>query len=59
MPDQTEKSFIDFIKTKPLDFSPGTGWNYSNSGYWLLGFIIQKLTGLAYEEAVTNTFLSP
>src|SRR3990170_8829274 len=52
MPDKTEKSFIRFIETKPFDFSPGTGWNYSNSGYWLLGFIIKKVTGVTYEEAV-------
>ena len=38
MPDQTEKSFITFIETKLLDFSPGTNWSYSNSAYWLLGF---------------------
>lgn len=59
MPDQTERSFIKFIETKPLDFSPGTGWNYSNSGYWLLGFIIKKVTGVAYEEAVRKYIFDP
>jgi CubicO group peptidase (beta-lactamase class C family) len=57
MPDQTERSFMNFIETRPLDFSPGTGWNYSNSGYWLLGFIIKKVTGMAYEEAVKKYIL--
>lgn len=59
MPDQTEKSFIKFIETKPLDFSPGTGWNYSNSGYWLLGFIIKKVTGMTYEEAIRKYIFKP
>lgn len=59
MPDQTEKSFIKFIKTKPLDFSPGTGWNYSNSGYWLLGFIIKKVTGMPYEDVVKKYIFNP
>ncbi|MEO7536325.1 MAG: serine hydrolase [Ferruginibacter sp.] len=59
MPDQTEKSFITFIKTKPLDFSPGTNWNYSNSGYWLLGFIIKKVSGMFYEDAVKKYIFSP
>jgi CubicO group peptidase (beta-lactamase class C family) len=59
MPDQTEKSFINFIETKRLDFSPGTGWNYSNSGYWLLGFIIEKISGKAYEEAVREHIFTP
>ena len=59
MPDQTEKSFITFIETKPLDFSPGTSWSYSNSGYWLLGFIIKKLTGMPYEDAVIKYIFNP
>jgi len=59
MPDQTEKSFITFIETKPLDFSPGTNWSYSNSGYWLLGFIIKKVAGMPYEEAVKKFIFSP
>ena len=59
MPDQTEKSFIKFIETKSLDFSPGAGWNYSNSGYWLLGFIIKKITGITYEEAVRKYIFKP
>ncbi len=59
MPDQTEQSFISFIKTKPLDFSPGTSWAYSNSGYWLLGFIISKVTGMSYEKAVQHYIFHP
>lgn len=59
MPDQTERSLIEFLKSKPLDFSPGTSWSYSNSGYWLLGFIIQKVTGISYEDAVRNFILKP
>lgn len=59
MPDQSEKSFITFIKTKPLDFSPGTNWSYSNSGYWLLGFIIKKVAGIPYEDAVKKYIFSP
>jgi CubicO group peptidase (beta-lactamase class C family) len=59
MPDQTENSFIKFIETKPLDFSPGTNWSYSNSGYWLLGFIIKKITGISYENAVKKFIFAP
>jgi len=59
MPDLTEKSFITFIETKPLDFSPGTSWSYSNSGYWLLGFIIKRVTGMSYEDAVRKYIFKP
>ncbi|MBK9734337.1 MAG: serine hydrolase [Saprospiraceae bacterium] len=59
MPDQTEKSFVEFEKTKPLDFPVGTDWSYSNSGYYFLGYIIQKVTGLGYEQAVAKYIFNP
>jgi CubicO group peptidase (beta-lactamase class C family) len=54
-----EASFVAFLASKPLDFAPGTGWSYSNSGYWLLGFIIQKATGVKYEEAIRQFIFIP
>ncbi|WP_310554437.1 serine hydrolase [Flavobacterium sp.] len=59
MKDQTEKSFIEFQKTKPLDFLVGTDWSYSNSGYYFLGYVIQKVTGISYEKAVEKYILKP
>jgi CubicO group peptidase (beta-lactamase class C family) len=50
---------VTFLKTKPLDFSPGTQWSYSNSGYRLLGYIIQKVTGISYENAVKKFIFDP
>ncbi|MFN5475430.1 MAG: serine hydrolase domain-containing protein [Sphingobacteriales bacterium] len=41
-------SLINTFKNKPLDFAPGKGWNYSNSGYILLGKIIEKASGKKY-----------
>jgi CubicO group peptidase (beta-lactamase class C family) len=38
-------SMIALFKNKPLDFSPGIKWNYSNSGYFLLGVIVEKASG--------------
>ena len=35
-----DSNLINIFKNKPFDFSPGSYWRYSNSGYILLGFII-------------------
>jgi CubicO group peptidase (beta-lactamase class C family) len=53
------EELIKFFKDKPLDFAPGTAWAYSNSGYYLLGYIIQKLTGMPYEKAVRQYIFNP
>lgn len=53
------EEMVRFFKDKPLDFPPGTGWNYSNSGYYLLGYIIQQVTGMPYEKAVRESIFKP
>ena len=35
---------------KPLDFPSGTKWHYSNSGYYLLGLIVEKVSGKPYAD---------
>lgn len=49
------KQFID----KPLAFEPGTKFSYSNSGYTLLGYIIEKITGQPYYKALEAMILTP
>ena len=46
----SKDSMISFFKNKPYNFSPGTKWAYNNSGYFLLGCIIEKLSGLSYGD---------
>ena len=43
----------------PLDFEPGTKWRYSNSGYYLLGMVIEKVAGVSYGEFLRETFFDP
>jgi D-alanyl-D-alanine carboxypeptidase len=43
---------IDEFKDQTIDFAPGERFNYSNSGYVLLGAIIEKVSGQSYEEFV-------
>ncbi len=57
-PSNREK-IMALFKDKPLDFSPGTGWNYSNSGYSLLGYIIEIAAKKPYEEMVRKYIFAP
>ena len=53
---------IDLIKTfwnLPLEFKPGTKFKYSNSGYIVLGYIIEKVTGKTYEEMLKEKIFEP
>jgi CubicO group peptidase (beta-lactamase class C family) len=50
---------IALFKNKPLDFTPGKDWSYSNSGYCLLGYIIEKVTGKPYEKNVREIIFQP
>lgn len=43
-------SMVALFKNKPYDFSPGTRWNYSNSGYYLLGLIVEKASGKKFSD---------
>lgn len=47
------------FKDRPLDFPPGERFSYSNSGYILLGAIIEKVTGRSYEEHLRDDILRP
>ncbi len=52
----------DFVKKfdeKELDFTPGEKFSYSNSGYFLLGVLIEKLSGKTYEEMLHDNIFTP
>jgi D-alanyl-D-alanine carboxypeptidase len=46
------------LSNKPV-FAPGKGWRYSNTGYVLLGLLVQKVTGRPIAEEVTNRIIKP
>ncbi|MEO8208935.1 MAG: serine hydrolase [bacterium] len=45
--------------SKDLEFEPGTKWSYSNSGYVILGAIIEEVTGKKYEDVLKENILIP
>jgi len=55
----SREKMIALFRDKPLDFSPGTSWNYSNSGYSLLGYIIEAVTKKPYYQAVRKYIFTP
>jgi len=57
--DFSPKAIIDSFKTRPLQFEPGTKFSYSNSGYFLLGYIIEQVSGESYEQYIQQHILSP
>jgi CubicO group peptidase (beta-lactamase class C family) len=50
---------IGWFKEKPLDFEPGSKWNYSNSGFVVLTYVIEKVTGESYEKFVRDNIFTP
>jgi D-alanyl-D-alanine carboxypeptidase len=57
--DMTVTDLIALFKDKPLDFAPGEKWSYSNSGYILLGAIIEKVSGQKYEDFIEKRIFAP
>ena len=52
--DKTPLELIDFFKNEPMDFPPGEQYKYNNSGYVLLGYIIEVVSGASYEDFINN-----
>ena len=57
--DWTLSELVDIFKNEPFDFEPGTRWHYSNSGYVLLGLILEKATGKKYGDLVSEMIFRP
>lgn len=57
--DVTLEELIDQFKNQPMRFAPGERFAYSNSGYVLLGAIIEKVSGQSYEEFLQEQIFAP
>jgi CubicO group peptidase (beta-lactamase class C family) len=53
------QNMLSVIQNKPLEFPPGTKMDYSNSNYLILGYLVEKLSGLSYENYLKKNILSP
>ncbi len=57
--DLTPLQMIDIFKNEPLDFEPGEKWSYNNSAYFILGYVIEKVSGMAYPLFLEKNIFSP
>ena len=55
----TPLEIIDVFKDEEMDFKPGEGFKYNNSGYILLGYIIEKVSGQSYGEFMRQNIFQP
>ncbi len=57
--DYTEEQIIQMLFDLPLEFPPGSRWNYSNSGYVLLGILIHKVSGVFFGDLLREEIFKP
>jgi D-alanyl-D-alanine carboxypeptidase len=59
LPRETAQQIIDTWGKKPLDFDPGTQWQYSNTNFVIAGAIVEKVTGAPYFDFLTAHIFHP
>lgn len=55
-----DPSFVlDYVQDRPLDFEPGTNWIYSNTGFYLAGLIVERVTGQPWDDYMLEAVARP
>ncbi len=57
--DWTHDQVFSLFRDQPLVFAPGSRWRYSNSGFYLAGVAIERVTGQPYGTYVKNQIFAP
>ena len=55
----TARQFVDLVRDAPLDFPPGTQFEYSNTNYVILGMIVEQISGLSYSTFLSRRIFGP
>ena len=55
----SQRQLINLIKTEPLKFEPGSKYSYSNSNYLILGYIVEKVSGMPYGDYLAQNIFEP
>jgi D-alanyl-D-alanine carboxypeptidase len=51
--------FLKLVSGEKADFEPGASWHYNNSGYYILGMLIERVTGKTYGAVLSERILTP
>ncbi len=54
-----DEELLALVKDEPFDFEPGSDFRYNNTGYYLLGMVIEKVAGKSYAEALQTELCAP
>lgn len=57
--DYTQRELLALVTKEPMEFAPGEKWNYNNTGFVLLGMLIEKVTGKSYGEFLEERIFKP
>lgn len=57
--DIAREAILDLVRDRPLDFVPGRRWAYSNTGYYLLGMLIEAVSGRPYADFLARRIFTP
>jgi CubicO group peptidase (beta-lactamase class C family) len=57
--DLTHEQLLDLFTDEPFDFAPGEKWLYNNSGFYLLGMIVEKASGETYPDYIKHHIFEP
>jgi D-alanyl-D-alanine carboxypeptidase len=57
--DLPQKDVLALIRDQPFNFEPGSSWSYNNTGYYLLGVILERVTGIPYADYIRDTVARP
>jgi D-alanyl-D-alanine carboxypeptidase len=57
--DYEREELVRLVSDLPLEFEPGSKWDYNNTGYFLLGMIIEKASGKSYAEFLSERLFTP
>lgn len=55
----THAELLGLVAGKPFDFEPGTDWHYNNTGYYLLGVLLEKVSGKTYAQLIRDEIATP